>query len=227
MSQFTMQKQAHVRLIKLANAAAVIRRTRRQVKWASGTAPDTEAAAPSGKATAVPTPAEPLSEPVVPNSNTGEDTSWLDWAKTPAGIGTLAGVGIGGALGASQFGLVGGLAGAAAGGFVGNYAAPWFASKEEDGPGGLYMPETDFTNSYIPFSPIVAQYDWSRKWDAARGADAGQLPDSIPLKEDASGAVANVEEGAVLMQPPNSNELQQVLLGDVLTLESAGWQRIQ
>jgi len=29
------------------------------------------------------------------------------------------------------------------------------------------------------------------------------------------------------MQPPNSNELQQVPPGDVLTLESAGWQRIQ
>ncbi|MBQ9691808.1 MAG: hypothetical protein IJV70_01465 [Clostridia bacterium] len=131
----------------------------------------------------------------MPNSDTGEDASWFDWAKTPAGIGTLAGVGIGGALGASQFGLVGGLAGAAAGGFVGNYAAPWFASKEEDGPGGLYMPETDFTNSYIAFSPIVAQYDWSRKWDAARGADLSEIPNSIPLKEDASGAVANVEEG--------------------------------
>lgn len=29
------------------------------------------------------------------------------------------------------------------------------------------------------------------------------------------------------MQPPNSNELQQVPSGDVLTLERAGWQRIQ
>jgi|GEM_PF-5470624 len=173
MSQFTMQKQAHVRLIKLANAAAVIRRTRRQVKWASGTTPDTEAAAPSGEATAAATPAGPPSEPVVPNSDTGGDTSWLDWAKTPAGIGTLAGVGIGGALGASQFGPLGGLVGAAAGGFVGNYAAPWFTSEDEEGLGGLYIPYTANLNWYPQSPPIAAQYDWSRKWDAARGADLG------------------------------------------------------
>lgn len=195
MSQFTMQKQAHVRLIKLANAAAVIRRTRRQVKWASGTATDTEAAVPGGKATAESTPAELPSEPVVPNSDTGEDTSWLDWAKTPAGIGTLAGVGIGGALGASQFGPLGGLAGAAAGGFVGNYAAPWFTSEDEEGPGDLYIPYTANLDWYSQSPPITAQYNWSRGWDNARGADTGQLPDSILLEEDASGAVANVEEG--------------------------------
>ena len=227
MSQFTMQKQAHVRLIKLANAAAVIRRTRRQVKWASGTAPDTEATVPGGKATAAATSAEPPSEPVVPNSDTGGDTSWLDWAKTPAGIGTLAGVGIGGVLGASQFGPLGGLAGAAAGGFVGNYAAPWFTSEDEEGLGGVYMP-SDADPYRYPWSPLItAQYDCSRKWDAARGADTGQLPDNISLEEDASGAVANVEEGAVLMQPPNSNELQWIPPGDVPSLESAGWQRIQ
>lgn len=154
MSQFTMQKQAHVRLIKLANAAAVIRRTRRQVKWASGTATDTAAAAPGGEATAASTSAEPPSEPVVPNSDTGGDTSWLDWAKTPAGIGTLAGVGIGGALGASQFGPLGGLAGAAAGGFVGNYAAPWFTSEDEEGPGDLYIP-SDADPYRYPQSPLI------------------------------------------------------------------------
>ena len=87
--KYALQKQAHVRLIKLANAAAVIRRTRRQVKQASGDAQ--------------------------PNWLSKSK----DFMRDNPGYSAAIGAGIAGLLGTMTNGVSGGLVGAGLGGLAG------------------------------------------------------------------------------------------------------------
>ena len=153
--KYALQKQAHVRLIKLANAAAVIRRTRGQIKRAH------ESASTGGVGNAA-SGASLLGKP-------------RRFMQDNPGYSAAIGAGIGGLLGLAAKGVSGGLIGAGLGGLAGyggskylqrqptpeEYTYPPAESEPEDPKAmvgaDLVTPEIDtrdYTDGALASTPI-------------------------------------------------------------------------